>query len=94
MDRRLLDLAGTTMIHRIFGLFTQSVALITDQGNNHAVEVEEEHKEVEAKLDEGFLNTNRVSHCAAGCNLETKLTFLCTFNLRKISVASKRCWFS
>lgn len=42
-------------MHRIFGLFTQSVALITDQGNNHAVEVEEEHEEVEAKLDEGFL---------------------------------------
>lgn len=83
------------MMHRIFGLFTQSVALIADQGNNHAVEVEEEHEEVEAKLDEGFLKTRvRVSHCAAVCDLETKPTFLCTFNLRKISVASKRCWFS
>ena len=44
-------------MHRIFGLFTQSVALIADQGNNHAVKIEEEHKKVEAKLDEGFLNT-------------------------------------
>ena len=52
-------------MHRIFGLFTQSVALITDQGNNHAVEVEEEHEEVEAKLDEGFLNTisSQSLHC-------------------------------
>ena len=40
------------MTHRIFGLFAQSVALIADQGNDHAVEVEEEHKEVEAELDE------------------------------------------
>jgi hypothetical protein len=40
------------MAHRIFGFFTQSVALITDESNNHAVEVEEEHEEVEAKLDE------------------------------------------
>jgi hypothetical protein len=31
------------------------VRLITDQGNNHAVEVEEEHQEMEAELDEGFL---------------------------------------
>jgi TPP-dependent indolepyruvate ferredoxin oxidoreductase alpha subunit len=30
------------------------VRLITDQGNNHAVEVEEEHQEMEAELDEGF----------------------------------------
>lgn len=43
------------MMHRIFGLFTQSVALITDQGNNHAVEVEEEHDQVERKLGKGFL---------------------------------------
>jgi hypothetical protein len=43
------------MAHCIFRLFTQSVALITDESNNHAIEVEEEHKEVEAKLDEGFL---------------------------------------
>jgi hypothetical protein len=53
------------MMHRVFGLLTQSVALIADKGNNHAVEVEEEHKEVEAKLDEGFLNTisSQSLHC-------------------------------
>jgi hypothetical protein len=46
------------MAHRIFGLFKQSVSLITDQSDNHAVEVEEEHQEVETKLDEGFLNVD------------------------------------
>jgi len=45
------------MAHRIFRLFTQSVTLVADESNNHAVEVEEEHQEVEAKLDEGFLET-------------------------------------
>jgi hypothetical protein len=30
-------------------------ALIADEGYNHAVEVEEEHDKMEAKLDEGFL---------------------------------------
>lgn len=65
------------MMHRIFGLFTQSVALIADQGNNHAVEVEEEHEEVEAKLDEGFLKTRvRVSHCAAVCDLRNQTDLL------------------
>jgi hypothetical protein len=29
--------------------------LIADEGDNHAVKVEEEHDQVEAKLDEGFL---------------------------------------
>jgi len=28
---------------------------IADEGNNHAVEVEEEHEQVEAQFDEGFL---------------------------------------
>ena len=31
------------------------MALILDQGDDHAVQVEEEHDEVEAELDEGFL---------------------------------------
>ena len=30
--------------------------LVTDESDNHAVEVEEKHDEVEAKLDEGFLS--------------------------------------
>ena len=29
--------------------------LVTDEGDNHAVEVEEEHEQVETKLDEGLL---------------------------------------
>jgi hypothetical protein len=45
------------MAHRVFGLFTESVTLVADESDNHAVEVEEEHQEVEAKLDEGFLET-------------------------------------
>ena len=28
---------------------------VADEGNNHAVQVEEEHQQVETKLDEGFL---------------------------------------
>ena len=31
------------------------VRLVTDEGDNHAVEIEEEHDQVETELDEGFL---------------------------------------
>jgi hypothetical protein len=31
------------------------VGLVPDQGDDHAVEVEEEHEQVEAKLEERFL---------------------------------------
>jgi len=31
------------------------VRLVADEGDNHAVEVEEEHDEMETELDEGFL---------------------------------------
>jgi len=31
------------------------VGLVPDQGDDHAVEVEKEHDEVETELDEGFL---------------------------------------
>jgi len=31
------------------------VGLVTDESNDHAVEVEEEHEQVEAQFDEGFL---------------------------------------
>ena len=30
--------------------------LVADEGDNHAVEVEEEHEQMEAQLDEGFLS--------------------------------------
>jgi hypothetical protein len=36
------------MAHRIFGFVAKSVAFVTDQSDDHAVEVEEEHEEVEA----------------------------------------------
>lgn len=39
----------------VFRLATKSVRLVADQGDDHAVEVEEEHQEVEAQLDERFL---------------------------------------
>jgi hypothetical protein len=32
------------------------VSLVTDESNNHAVEVEEEHQQVETQLDERFLH--------------------------------------
>ena len=31
------------------------MGLVADEGDNHAVEVEEEHEQVEAQFDEGFL---------------------------------------
>ena len=31
------------------------MSFVSDQGNNHRVQVEEEHDKVEAQLDEGFL---------------------------------------
>lgn len=43
------------MAHSIISLIANSVSLIADQSNNHAVKVEEEHQEAEAKLDERFL---------------------------------------
>lgn len=46
------------MAHCRLCLITQSVALVADQGDNHAVEVEEEHQEVEAQLDERFLRSD------------------------------------
>lgn len=37
------------------GLVERLCGLVADQSNNHAVEVEEEHEQVEGELDEGFL---------------------------------------
>lgn len=36
----------------ILCLVAQSMSFVTDQGNDHAVEVEEEHEEMEAEFDE------------------------------------------
>lgn len=35
--------------------------LVADEGYNHAVEVEEEHDEVEAEFDEGFLEIKKLA---------------------------------
>lgn len=44
------------MLHRLVGVGVSSVlCLVADQGNDHAVEVEEEHDQMEAELAEGFL---------------------------------------
>lgn len=34
---------------------TSLVRLVPDQSDDHAIQVEEEHQEVEAQLDKGFL---------------------------------------
>jgi len=83
------------------------VGLVSDECNDHAVEVEEEHEQVETKLDERFLrivsslscmrsfSRDRSSAAISMRNLCIGVhTFLCTLSFLKISVASKRCWFS
>lgn len=49
------------MAHCILRLVAQSVALVADQRDDHAVEVEEEHQEVEAQFDERFLGSTHES---------------------------------
>lgn len=73
------------------------------QRDNHAVEVEEEHEEVKAEFDEGFLDRyvsaavstiSVTSLCTETLPREMrgrKHTRLCTFSFLKISVASRRC---
>jgi hypothetical protein len=45
------------------------VRLVPDKRDDHAVQVEEEHDEVESELDEGFLMEN-VSHGLFSSNKE------------------------
>lgn len=40
------------MAHCRLRLVAKSVAFVTDQSDDHAVEVEEEHEEMEAEFDE------------------------------------------
>jgi hypothetical protein len=78
------------------------VRLVADEGDDHAVEVEEEHEQVETELDEGFLcGVSSLRQCVCmrtiACKVpyrDARLTFLCTLSFLKISVASSRCWFS
>jgi hypothetical protein len=69
------------------------VRLVANEGDDHAVEVEEEHDEVEAELDEGFLGILSAA-CRSSRTAAQELTFLWTLSFLKISVASRRCWFS
>lgn len=69
------------------------VGFVLNQGNDHAVKIEEEQDEVETELSERFLHIL----LAIGTKPTTKRslrTFLWTLSLRKISVASKRCVLS
>ena len=51
--------------HRMIGLFTELMGFVADQRNDHAVQVEEEHQEVETQLDERFLYSKEyISLCA------------------------------
>lgn len=45
-----------TVLHASVRLGLESMRFVPYQGNDHAVEVEEEHDEVETELDEGFLD--------------------------------------
>ena len=49
----MLHVAGP---RRIFSKAGSLFGLVLDQGDDHAVEVEEEHDEVESELDEGLLH--------------------------------------
>jgi hypothetical protein len=86
------------------------MGFVPDKGHNHAVEIEEEHDQMEAQFDERFLTMTLAmliqplgytgSVCMPphiqGVRIRARVmrTFLCTFSFLKISVASKRCWFS
>lgn len=70
LDKNIRRLLRPAVAHGIFGLVAKSVRLVADEGDNHAVEVEEEHQEVEAKLDEGFLE-RKSSQSVSLCGLMT-----------------------
>jgi hypothetical protein len=77
----------------VVSLVERSVRLVPDEGDDHAVQVEEEHDQVETQLDEGFLILG-ISDVRLGIIFRFRPTFLCTLSFLKISVASRRCWFS
>jgi hypothetical protein len=43
---------GRSIAHHVSRFVPESMRLVADQGDDHAVEVEEEHEEVETELDE------------------------------------------
>ena len=68
------------------------MSLVLDKGHDHAVEVEEEHDQVEAQLGKGFLVAVSLGPSSGATRRRRagERTFLCTFSFRKISVASRR----
>ena len=52
-------LVVASMFHRMARLLLESTRLVTDERDDHAVEVEEEHDEVKSELDERFLRGAR-----------------------------------
>jgi hypothetical protein len=48
LDIEISDLPRSVVLH----LAAKSVGLVPDEGDDHAVEVEEEHDQVETQLDE------------------------------------------
>ena len=61
-------LDGLPTRHGGSSLAEKSVRLVPDKGNDHAVEVEEEHDQVEPQLDERFLSSG-VSIVSEGLRL-------------------------
>jgi hypothetical protein len=61
-DRKADVSPNPAIAHRMLRLRPESVRLVADQGDNHAVEVEEEHQEVEAQLEERFLQLPAVRY--------------------------------
>lgn len=86
--------ARMTTVHCILDRVTNSMRFVADQGNNHTVQVEEKHQEVETKFDERFLIIGQLAFRVSDDVNPEQPTFLCTLSLRKISVASKRCALS
>lgn len=70
------------------------VRLVLDQSDDHAVQVEEEHDEVETQFNKGFLHVVLATAPSKQPLDSWRRTFLWTLSFRKISVASRRCVFS
>jgi len=49
-----------SVLHRIVDSIAESVGLFLDQCHDHAVEIEKEHDQVKAQLDERFLKPTRI----------------------------------
>jgi hypothetical protein len=66
---------GTFLGAALPGRSARLVGLVADESNDHAVEVEEEHEQVEAQLDERFLHIVSALYlgCSKRCSVHTFL---------------------